>query len=122
MKIEPLKQELHDEAKALGITKIHLQFSGGSDEGFLYVHFDYKENNAGGHDSVFPLASLEEAIEKWVWSVYEYSGAGDGSEYGDNITYDLEEKKVSHDGWYHALQYEDNGTVPLELSSDDSEA
>jgi hypothetical protein len=36
--------------------------------------------------------------------VYEYSGAGDGTDYGDNITYNLVEGKVTTQEWCHVEQ------------------
>jgi hypothetical protein len=93
MNIEPLKKEIYERAKAAGITKITLSFSGGSDEGHLYVHC----TNASGDQIITPL---DVDIEDWVWSVYSYSGAGEGHDYGDDIVYDLQTKRASHDEWW----------------------
>jgi len=95
--IQPLKKELYNRAKALGITSIVLGFSGGSDEGYLNVTLypwdqnkrdDYRELNAD--------------IENWAWEVYSYSGAGEGNDYGDDIIYDLENHTASCSEWYTA--------------------
>jgi hypothetical protein len=89
MEIQPLKKEIYDKAVAAGIKQIMLNFSGGNDEGCLYIstYPDYNSAIAG-------------EVESWAWEVYEYSGAGDGSEYGDEITYDLVNKKASSQEWY----------------------
>ena len=36
---KPLKKEIFDKARELGITEIQLEFQGGSDEGWVYVNF-----------------------------------------------------------------------------------
>jgi len=78
---EPLTKEIYNKAKELKVEKIVLNWSGGSDEGHLYV-------------SVFPhnyktCPPLEKMIEEWAYDAYSYSGAGDGNDYGDDIEYDL---------------------------------
>ena len=74
MRAEPLKKEIYNKAKELGIKKIILRFSGGNDEGNLDVDMmpDWNQD-------------LASDIEDWAWDAYSYSGAGDGSDYGDNI-------------------------------------
>jgi hypothetical protein len=96
MRAEPLKKAIYAKAKELGVTKITLSFSGGSDEGHLDVSFDFDEDRIGGQ--LYP-DNLYKTVEDWVWDVYEYSGAGDGSDYGDYIVYDLERGKVSTQEW-----------------------
>jgi hypothetical protein len=97
MKIEPLPKKLYNKAKALKITSICLQFEGGSDEGYLYIAIDGPRN--------FEISEFEKEIEDWAWDVYEYGGAGEGHSYGDNITYNIEEKTAAHQAWYMAAQW-----------------
>ena len=97
MKIEPLPKKIYKKAKALNITEIVLQFEGGSDEGCLYIDFDRPKKK--------DFSELEEEIEDWAWSVYSYSGAGDGDPYGDNITYNLAEKTASYQGWFKETRF-----------------
>jgi hypothetical protein len=96
MEAKPLSKEIYNEAIKLGVKKITLAFSGGSDEGFLDINISP------------PLITLPSSfvteIESWAWSVYDYSGAGDGNDFGDNIEYDLENKKVSTNLWYMSRQ------------------
>ena len=107
MQAQPLSKDIYNKAKELGIEKIHLAFSGGSDEGHLYVELSPFEKDKDG--------SFSSEIEDWVWGVYDYSGAGDGNCYGDNITYDLVEGKVSTSEWYHVVKDEDTGMGKLEI-------
>lgn len=90
MKIEPPPYELINRAKEAGVHRITLNFSGGSDEGYLNVTLnDGLENH-----------ELENAIEEWAWEVYDYNGAGDGSDYGDDIVYDLKTMKATITDWF----------------------
>ena len=106
MDVQPLKKELYNEAKELGVTSIHLDFSGGSDEGNLYVYTnDATRTNAHGtEEQRLQIRKLEGALEEWAWEVYEYSGAGDGTDYGDNIVYDLKNGKVTTQEWGMEIQ------------------
>lgn len=110
MKAEPLKKEIYNKAKELGVKYILLQFSGGSDEGNLYVDM--------GPDYIQDLAN---EIEDWAWNVYEFSGAGDGSEYGDNIEYDLVKNKVKTDDWFYSRQEGESYEESLELAEAEEE-
>ena len=40
MKAQPLKKEIYNKAKELGVDKITLKFSGGNDEGYLDVELE----------------------------------------------------------------------------------
>lgn len=88
MKIEPLSKSIYEKAKTLGIKEIVLEFSGGNDEGHLYASTSPYNGEFG------------QEIEDWAWSVYEYSGAGDGNDYGDTIIYDLVKGKATSQEWY----------------------
>lgn len=94
MNPQPLPKAIYDKAKELGVFSIRLEFSGGNDEGHLYVSTDSFKGMSPD------INSLEREIEKWAWEAYSYSGAGDGNDYGDNIEYDLENNKVKTSEWY----------------------
>lgn len=98
MIIQPLSQEIYNTAIELGVTKIHLHFSGGYDEGYLYIYIDSDGENAE------KLRQLKSDIDDWVWDNYDYCGAGDSSSYGDNITYNLTNFTVTHREWWMARQ------------------
>jgi hypothetical protein len=102
--IEPLKKEIYNKAISLGVTQIKLRFSGGNDEGFLDVEVQ-PWNQAFAHE-----------VEAWAWDVYDYNGAGDGSDYGDDITYDLVNKKATTQEWYTACQDGEEFEESLDVS------
>jgi len=102
--IQPLTKKIYDKAVSLGVTQIGLHFSGGSDEGYLNV-------------SIQPWnAELSDEVEDWAWGVYEYSGAGDGSEYGDDIIYNIADKTVSGSPWYMARTEGEEVNAELEVA------
>ena len=99
---QPLPMKFMTRALSLGVSKIRLNFSGGSDEGHLHIDFlnndgkqmwTYDDKNEG-------LADLDSEIDTWVWDTHEYNGAGDGSSYGDIICYNLEEGTVTTEAWW----------------------
>lgn len=105
MNAEPLSREIYNRCKADGVKKITLAFSGGNDEGYLDV-------------SCEPSNGMEDEIEEWAWDVYSYSGAGDGSNYGDNVIYDLENNQTSTNEWYEARQDGEYTPDSLEISDE----
>jgi hypothetical protein len=112
MDIKPLPKRIYDAAKQLKVRHIRLQFSGGSDEGNLYVDIDSEITDWQ------VLTPLDKMIEEWAWDVYSYSGAGDGSDYGDDIEYDLENGKVTASEWYTSRVDGDSETLDLALDED----
>lgn len=110
MTIEPLNKDIYNKALELGIERITLRFSGGSDEGMLDV--DVAPWNE-------KTAKLIVDIENWAWDVYSYSGAGDGSDYGDDVEYDLVNKRVSSSEWYTARQDGDSAEIDLAIDDED---
>lgn len=107
MKAEPLKKEIYNKAKELGVEKITLKFSGGNDEGYLDVEMEPEWNQ-----------DFATEIEDWAWEVYSYNGAGDGSDYGDDIDYDIKKNKVTTSEWFTSRRYEDSDEDNLELAED----
>jgi len=110
MTAKPLKKAIYDKAKELGIEQITLHFSGGNDEGYLDVGIEpYEKYNQ----------DLSSEIEEWAWDVYSYSGAGEGYDYGDNISYDLKSGKVSTSEWYTSRQEGDTENGELEIEEEE---
>jgi hypothetical protein len=105
MNAEPISKELFDKLIAAGITEVSLNFSGGSDEGYLDVTLEPTSPK-----------ELEELVEQWAWSVYSYSGAGEGIDYGDDIVYDLVNKKVKTSEWCYERKDRDAFKVDLEIA------
>lgn len=114
MNAEPLNKDIYNKAIAIGVNWIVLSFSGGSDEGYLNVTLEPWDNNKRDDYN-----ALSAEVENWAWDVYSYSGAGEGLDYGDDITYDLVNKKVSTSEWYTARQDGDSDSGDLEIESDE---
>ncbi len=100
-----MPKDLFEACVAAGIKKVVLQFEGGNDEGYLDVNI---QGDCEDYE-------LEGRIEEWADGAYSYSGAGDGTAYGDNVTYDLVEMKTSHQEWYHVVQHNDPEHTNLEI-------
>lgn len=99
MEARGLDSEIYQKLKDFGVTRVILSFSGGSDEGYLDVTLT-PESSFDSESQRNQRYALCQEVEKWAWSVYDYSGAGDGSDYGDDIVYDLENKKISTSEWF----------------------
>jgi hypothetical protein len=115
--IQPLPRNIYDKAKAHGIARILLFFKGGDDNGYLNVQF---VGNNDGFNCDFGL-KFEAEVEAWAWDAYEYGGAGEGVDYGDNIIYDLEENTVTTQAWYYAKRYDTPENTKLEINEDKDE-
>tara|TARA_R110000824_G_scaffold272180_1_gene460691 strand:+ start:2775 stop:3185 length:411 start_codon:yes stop_codon:yes gene_type:complete len=119
---EPLPRKLVEKAKAQGVVKINVCWSGGSDEGHCEVNLEYtKEADSDFAKSLLtqrPITrdELEPEFEEWAEESFDYSGAGDGSAYGDDLVYDLEKNTVQCSDWY--MVREDGGEVVLELQTE----
>jgi len=94
MEIKPLSKKIYDTALNLKVEMIRLRFSGGSDEGYLDIELDGAPYND-------ELTQFEFDVEKWAWDVYSYNGAGEGTDYGDSITYDLNNKTAYTEDWWY---------------------
>lgn len=105
-----LSKEIYDKAISLGVTSITLYFMGGSDEAILEVGCvaNNKENNS-------QIRSFESEINEWAFDAYNYSGAGDGSDYGDDIKYDLVNNKVIVSSWFHQRVENDDVEMKMEI-------
>lgn len=114
MEAKPLSKDIYDIAKELGVTEIILHFSGGSDEGYLNIDI-----NTPKDVSKEKVHKLEDKVEGWAWDSYSYGGAGDGTDYGDDIVYDLETNTVSIQEWGYVKKY--SGVESYKLEVGDSE-
>lgn len=112
--IQPLPKNLHDKAKKLGVTQIHLNFSGGNDEGYLSVFVEGIKDARQEED-------FADEVETWADSAYHYNGAGDGTDYGDDITYDLVTNEASCSEWCMARTEGETETIDLVVDETDGE-
>ena len=110
MNAEPISKELYNKLTAAGITEVKLSFSGGNDEGYLDVSV-WPRRDPGDDD----VRNLIKEIEDWAWGVYSYSGAGEGIDYGDEIVYDLKNKKVRTSEWCYERTERDLDDTDLEI-------
>lgn len=94
MNIEPISKELFEKLTTLGVREVTLNFSGGSDEGYLDVDLDSDLDYADE-----AVRKIVGEIEEWAWDAYSYSGAGEGIDYGDTIVYDLVNRKARSSEW-----------------------
>lgn len=115
--IEPLSQAIYNIAKKKKINNIILRFQGGSDEGNLDIELEDENGNTYSNWDM-NVDSLIKEIENWAWNVYSYSGAGEGIDYGDTITYDLENNKVHYYEWYYSKQEEQHPSIQLKTISE----
>ena len=110
--IQPFPKKLLEKAESLHIKSITLQWQGGSDEGHLYV--DINPSNSQTY-------TLNTEIEDWAYNAYAYSGAGDGSPYGDNISYNFENKTATCTSWYSTTTTCEGVPKPLPIELEEEE-
>ena len=105
--IAPIPKELFDLCEEECISEVIITWEGGSDEGYVTVTA-WKE---GEEKNWLTLLEKRNDVEKAVIEVIEkkfevwadnhcYSGAGDGSPYGHDLTIDILNKKMSAEQWW----------------------
>ena len=120
----PLPKKIYDEAKELGVSSIELEFRGGNDEGHLHVGFvEHKTDDlvkiVKRKNRINELAM---EIEEWAFDAYSYSGAGDGNDYGDDVTYNLDTMKASVSSWHmERVDLEPDEEVSIEIETENEE-
>ena len=118
---QPIPKELVERMKEAGGTQLILNFRGGNDEGFLDFTLKGKDKCVlDAYDSYQPgeEGSLERDIDKWVWSAYSYSGAGEGYDYGDDYVYDFETGEVTHEFWHDEPVRHSEGSSSISFTLD----
>lgn len=120
----PLPKKIYEKAKELGVSSIELGFSGGDDEGHLYVQL--VESKTDDLVKIVrrkqQLSTLETDIETWAFDAYRYSGAGDGNDYGDNVTYNLETMKASVSSWMmERVDFKPDEAVSIEIEDENED-
>ena len=103
----PLPKALYEKAKALGVSRIELHWSGGYDEGYFSSSVLDSEGKA--------IWDLDDDIDNWVSETYKYSGAGCGQEYGDSLIYDLVKNKVVKETW-EMVRSDESYTADCDIS------
>lgn len=115
--LKPLPKQIYDKALSLGIVELYLNLEGGNDEGMLDV--DWLGNNEVPNKP--GLRELEKEIDDWFWKNHDYSGAGEGNPYGEDIMIDLKENKVHISGWYTTRVHGKQSTTELKLEKETEE-
>ena len=114
----PLPLKFMTRALTANVELIILKWSGGSDEGHLIVELIDNDNRlltSWIHTENRPLVrALIVDIEEWCYDAMDYSGAGDGSSYGDIIRYNLKEGTVSTEAWWTEEVYGGEGFDTME--------
>ena len=113
--VQPLSKDLFDRAKELGVKEIRINFQGGSDEGYIYPQTSGAPTN--NNEVRSKIDALERDLEYWAHDAYQYNGAGDGTDYGDDVTYNLETMEVTHSEW--CMQRHDGPEVNGKMEVDD---
>lgn len=103
----PLNKTIYDNARKMGIKQIILHFSGGNDEEFLNIDITPWPMSGGNN--------LVDDVQDWAWNVYDYNGDGDGSDFGDDIVYDLENETVTTSDWYMTRTEGDEEEVKMQV-------
>lgn len=103
MTIQPLPKLLHQKLIAAEIKQFVVELSGGSDQGNLQI-------------GIYPyIPELRDELYEWAYDHYPYNGAGDGTDYGDDIEYDLINNTVSHTEWTTERTDTYQGSVELDV-------
>lgn len=114
----PLPKKLYDDCKAAGVTKIFVHLSGGSDQGYCDGDVRFENETCRKREDV---RELVKKIMEWADENYgdNYCGAGDGSDYGDDIEYDLVDNTVYTSQWYTARFDSGGHTQTLKIADSD---
>ena len=99
--IVALPKSIYNKAIELNVGKIILHWSGGSDVGYLNISLYGKDNSdpKNGDNKSTSDYTFSDEIESWAEAAYDYNGAGDGTDYGDDVTYDINKKTIAISSW-----------------------
>jgi hypothetical protein len=132
--VKPLPRELYARAKKLNVTKIFLEFRAGHAEGILEASIEWSKklneqtihtvrmrHGSQGRIGVRQVGPylpdsrvlLNDDIQEWMEQTWDYSGADDGTSYGDDLTYDLVENTVEASQWRYERTDFPCGNEPL---------
>ena len=133
--IVALPKHIYNKAIELNVGKIILHWSGGSDVGYLNISLYGKDNSDPKNEdnkstsdyrhicferkAHLPLEAytFSDEIESWAEDAYDYNGAGDGTDYGDDVTYDINKKTIVISSWCLERFYAEK----VEMTEEDAE-
>ena len=114
----PLPLKFMTRALTANVELIIINWSGGSDEGHLNVELVDNDNRLLTSwiqtENRPVVRALIADIEEWCYYTMDYGGAGDGSNYGDIIRYNLTEGTVSTETWWTEQVHGGEGFDTLE--------
>lgn len=113
MDILPLPKRFWDKLVEIEATTLEIRFQGGNDEGFCECEINAKDSAKAN--------ALADKIHEWALDSYEYSGAGDGNDYGDDIYYDLKAGTVTHTDWCMERTELTNDPTPILIEETEEE-
>ena len=143
----PLPKHLYDKIKEAGLAIVGIHWQGGSDEGYVHItsqandQAEIKKTDAWKEymemswdereklDDCHPVkvwqrnvGKIEAELEEWAWNTFHYSGAGDGTDYGDDYFYNVVQDTVEHSEWFMERQDQDPTEMKLTLETEDTSA
>jgi hypothetical protein len=125
--IAPIPKELFELCEEECISEVIVCFEGGSDEGYVTVTAWkegeeknwYKASQERNDVEKAAIQVIEGKFEDWAGE-HCYSGAGEGSPYGHDLTIDILNKKMSAAYWYMSRVDEPHfGTREVEIRDKD---
>ena len=100
---KPISRSLVERLKEANVAVLKLHFSGGHDESYLSASTYTSKGVALMERAEIYYGNepgtLEGDISEWAWGAFSYSGAGEGKDYGDDYTYNLDTGTVQHTYW-----------------------
>lgn len=119
----PLRRDLYTRAIELGVRTIGITMEGGSDESYYTIDCQVPGRYGDlSEEQRQVITKLEDDIEEWAYDAYGFSGAGDGSRYGDTITYNLVDNTVTNIEWAYVYQENDQGTSELSVTDESAKS
>lgn len=117
--IVALPKSIYNKAIELNVGKIILHWSGGSDVGYLNISLYGKDNSdpKNADNKSTSDYTFSDEIESWAENAYDYGGAGDGTDYGDDVTYDINKKTIAISSWCLERFYAEK----VEMTEEDAE-
>lgn len=118
-----MSRELLEEAKRLGIETISVDLSGGSDEAFVDVSFDAGSTDDKEIERARSALeeSVREVVEDTVCDKYGFSGAGEGTDYGDEYEYHINSGTITKREWSYRRVDEEEEKIEMSVRESESE-
>lgn len=120
--VRPLPKNLFEKLVAAKIEKLSVHLEGGNDEGLINCALQPWPDSVECPELIKPVSDLLDEVETWAFEAYSFSGAGDGTRYGDDIVYDLVNKTVTTTEWYEEVKSGPTENETLELEEEECDS